>query len=55
MEDNVISEQQQEGMRSPLASPGRLSYLEPLVHTLGNWVLDRVLDESDSGHAGFTG
>ena len=44
MEDNVISEQQQEGMRSPLVSPGRLSYLEPLVHTLANWVLDRVLD-----------
>ena len=44
MEDNVISEQQQEGMRSPLASPGRLSHLEPLVHTLANWVLDRVLD-----------
>ena len=44
MEDNVISEQQQEGIRSPLASPGRLSYLEPLVHTIGNWVLDRVLD-----------
>ena len=44
MEDNVISEQQQEGMRSPLVSPGRLSYLEPLVHTIANWVLDRVLD-----------
>ena len=61
MEDNVISEQQQEGMRSPLASPGRLSYLEPLVHTLGNWVLDRVLDQpqisrlADSGHGGSTG
>ena len=45
-EDNVISEQQQEGLRSPLVSPGRLSYLEPLVHTIGNWVLDRVLDDS---------
>ena len=44
-EDNAISEQQQEGMRSPLVSPGRLSHLEPLVHTIANWVLDRVLDQ----------
>ena len=43
-EDNVISEQQQQGMRSPFTSPGRLSYMEPLVHTIANWVLDRVLD-----------
>lgn len=45
LEDNVISDQQQEGLRSPYASPGRLSYMEPLVHTISNWVLDRVLDE----------
>ena len=32
-----------EGVASPLARPGRLSYMEPLVHTIGNWVLDRVL------------
>ena len=44
-EDNVISDQQQEGLRSPYASPGRLSYMEPLVHTISNWILDRVLDE----------
>ena len=36
-EDNAISEQQQAGMRSPFLSPGRLSHLEPLVHTLANW------------------
>ena len=44
VEDNVISEQQQQGIASPFAQPGRLSIMEPLVHTLGNWVLDRVLD-----------
>ncbi len=44
-EDNEISEIQQEGIRSPLAEPGRLCYLEPLVHDIANWVLDLVLDE----------
>ena len=43
-EDNEISAIQQRGLASPLARPGRLTYLEPLVHDLGNWVLDRVLD-----------
>ena len=52
MEDNVISEQQQEGLRSPLVSPGRLSHLEPLVHTIANWVLDRVVDEASTVGAG---
>ncbi len=47
-EDNVISDQQQEGMGSPFASPGRLCAQEPLVHTIGNWVLDRVLNGSRS-------
>jgi phenylpropionate dioxygenase-like ring-hydroxylating dioxygenase large terminal subunit len=42
-EDNDISAIQQRGLASPLARPGRLTYLEPLVHDLGNWVLDRVL------------
>ena len=42
-EDNGISELQQRGLRSPFAKPGRLSVAEPLVHTFGNWVLDRVL------------
>ena len=45
MEDNVISDQQQLGLASPFASPGRLSILEPLVHTFDNWVLDRVLGD----------
>jgi choline monooxygenase len=42
-EDNGISELQQRGLASPFAKPGRLSSAEPLVHTFGNWVLDRVL------------
>ena len=43
-EDNEISDRQQQGLASPFARPGRLSIMEPLVHTLGNWILDRVLD-----------
>lgn len=42
-EDNTISELQQKGIRSPLADAGRLSHMEPLVHNIANWVLDRVL------------
>ncbi|HVH74569.1 MAG TPA: aromatic ring-hydroxylating dioxygenase subunit alpha [Stellaceae bacterium] len=44
-EDNDISNLQQQGLTSPFARPGRLTHLEPLVHDLANWVLDRVLDE----------
>jgi choline monooxygenase len=43
-EDNEISDLQQRGLSSPFARPGRLTHLEPLVHDLANWVLDRVLD-----------
>lgn len=43
-EDNDISERQQAGLESSLARPGRLSLREPLVHTMANWILDRVLD-----------
>ncbi len=43
-EDNDISDIQQRGLSSPFARPGRLTHLEPLVHVLANWVLDRVLD-----------
>ena len=42
-EDNAISEVQQNGLRSPLARRGRFSVKEPIVHSLDNWVLDRVL------------
>lgn len=42
-EDNDVSERQQAGIASPFARPGRFSHLEPLVHVIDNWVLDRVL------------
>jgi phenylpropionate dioxygenase-like ring-hydroxylating dioxygenase large terminal subunit len=45
VEDNVISDIQQVGIRSPFVQPGRFSYMEPLVHTIDNWVLDRVLSK----------
>ncbi len=50
-EDNVISEIQQHGISSPFAQVGRLSHMEPLVHTFANWVLDRVVD-SGGGQVG---
>jgi phenylpropionate dioxygenase-like ring-hydroxylating dioxygenase large terminal subunit len=43
-EDIVASDRQQKGVNSPYSQPGRFSYREPLVHTIDNWVLDRVLD-----------
>jgi phenylpropionate dioxygenase-like ring-hydroxylating dioxygenase large terminal subunit len=42
-EDNAVSELQQRGLSSPFARPGRLAHMEPLVHSIDNWVLDRVL------------
>jgi phenylpropionate dioxygenase-like ring-hydroxylating dioxygenase large terminal subunit len=42
-EDNFISERQMAGVAHPLARPGRLTRREPLVHTIDNWVLNRVL------------
>jgi len=45
-EDNAISERQQAGLASSLARAGRLSGHEPAVHRIGNWVLDRVLDDT---------
>ena len=48
-EDNDISELQQKGLASPLAREGRFSHLEPLVHSIDNWVLDRVLDAGPHG------
>ena len=43
-EDNAISERQQAGLELAEATPGRLSVHEPVVHSMANWVLDRVLD-----------
>ncbi len=44
-EDNAISERQQAGLRSSLASPGRLSVREPMVRDIAVWLLDRMLDQ----------
>jgi len=52
-EDNGISEVQHKGVRSPLSRPGRLSFMEPLVHTIDNWVLDRVLGETTPAGRGI--
>jgi phenylpropionate dioxygenase-like ring-hydroxylating dioxygenase large terminal subunit len=42
-EDNQISEEQQLGLSSPFCRTGRVSSHEVLVHSIANWVLDRVL------------
>ena len=47
-EDNEISALQQKGLASPFARPGRLTHVEPLVHDLANWLLDRVLDGDEA-------
>ncbi len=43
-EDIIASDRQQQGVASPYCLPGRFSHREPLVHTIDNWVLDKVLD-----------
>lgn len=43
-EDNAISERQQAGLQSSFSAPGRLSVHEPVVHTIANWIVDRVID-----------
>lgn len=45
-EDIEISERQQSGLNSPLSDTSRISWHELAVHTIGNWVLDRVLGEN---------
>lgn len=44
-EDIVASERQQKGLNTSYSIPGRFSYREPVVHTIDNWILDRVLDK----------
>ena len=41
-EDATITAEQQKGLSSPLARPGRLSHMEPIVHAFRQWVLGRV-------------
>ncbi len=43
-EDNAATENQQRGLASPYARPGRFSHREAGVHAFDNWILDRVLD-----------
>ena len=45
-EDNAISERQQQGLNSRNSRPGRLSYYEPCVHAIANWVLDQTIKSS---------
>jgi phenylpropionate dioxygenase-like ring-hydroxylating dioxygenase large terminal subunit len=42
-EDNGIAEVQLQGLSNPLSRPGRFSTMEPLVHIIDNWILDRVV------------
>ena len=44
-EDIWISEEQQAGLTSTFSTTSRLSSEEPIVHSIANWVLDRVLDD----------
>jgi phenylpropionate dioxygenase-like ring-hydroxylating dioxygenase large terminal subunit len=48
-EDNDITVIQQQGLRSPLTTPGRFAPKEKIVHALDNWVLDRVLGTAREG------
>jgi hypothetical protein len=41
-EDIIAFERQQRGLDSSFARPRRFPYREPLVHTIDNWILDRV-------------
>ena len=45
-EDISISEEQQAGLASTFSTTSRVSSEEPIVHSIANWVLDRVLDDS---------
>ena len=42
-EDLVVLERQQTGVRSPQATPGRVSYLESAVGHFNRWLADRVV------------
>ena len=43
-EDNAICEEQQAGLSSVFARPGRMSVREPVVHAIDNWILDRMVN-----------
>ncbi|MFO0996363.1 MAG: aromatic ring-hydroxylating dioxygenase subunit alpha [Alphaproteobacteria bacterium] len=41
-EDVVMTEEQHQGLSSPLARAGRLSHMEPIVHAFRRWIVDRI-------------
>ena len=43
-EDNRTGELQQDGLRSMFCEPGPMSWREPKVQSIAQWILDRVLD-----------
>jgi phenylpropionate dioxygenase-like ring-hydroxylating dioxygenase large terminal subunit len=49
-EDNDISEVQLSGLSNPFSRPGRFSIAESMVHTIDNWILDRVVGPSPRRH-----
>ena len=48
-EDNRICELQHAGLQSRLATAGRLSAKEELIHRIDNWVVDRVCGAAGGG------
>jgi hypothetical protein len=44
-EDNGISLNQQNSVRSPMRKPGRFNSLEFGTHNFNNWILGKVLDD----------
>ena len=46
-EDNDISGKHLAGVGNPLARAGRFSSLEPLVHRIDNWIVDRVIGRGE--------
>ena len=45
-EDIAVLEQQQAGLASPLARPGRFSHMEPNVAHFERWLAERCLAEA---------
>src|SRR5688572_30338693 len=42
-EDNDIAQKHLRGVLNPMARAGRFASVEPLVHVIDNWILDRVV------------
>ena len=48
-EDNKATELHFAGLQNPLGRPGRYSTREPLVHTINNWIINRVVGSARAG------